>query len=87
MSAPGELSDGKVAAIGAAAGGAVFAVLFATWLKTNMDQIQARTAPTGRSVAEMAVRSYMAERVGLTDEKLRMIRDTVQRFRQMGHPT
>lgn len=78
-----ELSQGKSLAIGAAAGGVVFTVLFAVWLKTNIAGIQAEVAPSGRTIAEEAVKSYLANRVGLTSERLQQVGATVRAVQRL----
>lgn len=72
-----EPSQAMAVGIGALAGGAAFTVLFAVWLKTNIASIQQSVAPSGRTIAEEAVKSYLASRVGLTTERLQQIRGTV----------
>ncbi len=73
----------KLILVGAAAGAAAFTVLFAAWLKTNMGAIKQNVAPTGRTIAEEAVKSYLASRVGLTTERLQQISRTITQVRHL----
>jgi len=81
---PAGMSNGAVLAIGAGAGFLTFGAMFAIFMARNKDQIQQDTSPAGATIAEEAVKSYLATRVGLTTEKLQQISQLVHRIQNLG---
>lgn len=69
--------------IGAGAGAVTFVAFFGFWLKTNLDSIQHGSEDFAKQVAEEAAKQYLAQRFGLTAERLRQVRNTVQAVQAM----
>ena len=71
-------------ALGAGVGAVTFAAWLFLWLKSNQAGIESRSSAFGETVAQAAVRQYMADRVGLTDERLSDIRRLTRVFQPAG---
>jgi hypothetical protein len=76
-----DLTPRQTLAIGAAAGAVTFGAWLGLWFVRNRASIESGSEAFAEQVAQATVRAYMADRVGLTDERLAGIRRLVDATR------